>query len=89
MPIASTTIPPIITASGKPQNAVPAINPICVASKLNCTIKVPMMPARIPNDKEVTNKERQFATKFIRLNRLHLHCINAELRTSSTLRLGL
>ena len=63
IPMASTINPPIITASGKPQKAVAVIVANWEAFRLNSADKGPIIPARIPKDREVTSKARQLAQK--------------------------
>jgi len=63
MPIISTSIPPMITAKGNPQNAVADIDAVCALFNPNSVSQVPSIPARMPNDSEVTNKARQLAIK--------------------------
>jgi len=65
IPIISTIIPPIITASGKPQKAVAVMVDISDLSKLNCVPHVPNKPALMPNESEVTSNARQLATNSL------------------------
>ena len=52
----------MITAKGKPQKAVDVIVAISVALKLKSDFRDSKIPARIPNDKEVTSNAKQLAT---------------------------
>ena len=67
MPTISTIMPPMIIARGKPQNAVPVINPICLPLNWNCIMRSSIIPARIPNDKEVTSNAIQLAQNSLDL----------------------
>ncbi len=61
-------MPPIITASGKPQKAVAVMVDISDLSKLNCVPQVPSNPALMPNEREVTSNARQLATNSLFLS---------------------
>ena len=65
MPMMSTTKPPIITASGKPQKAVAVIEASSDFVSANVSPRVPRIPARMPNDNEVTRSAKQEATKSL------------------------
>jgi hypothetical protein len=58
----STIIPPIITANGKPQNAVAVMVEVSDLLRLNCVPQVPSRPALMPKESDVTNNARQLAT---------------------------